>query len=30
MTLLAIKMNQQRDEDAEWFEKMRWLFFWME
>jgi hypothetical protein len=27
---LAIRMNQQRDEDAEWLEKLRWLFFWME
>jgi hypothetical protein len=27
---IAIRMNQQRDEDAEWLEKLRWLFFWME
>jgi hypothetical protein len=27
---LAIRMNQKRDEDAEWLEKLRWLFFWME
>jgi hypothetical protein len=30
MALLAIRMNEKRDEDAEWLEKLRWLFFWME
>jgi len=28
--LLAIKTNQKRDENAEWLEKLRWLFFWMD
>jgi hypothetical protein len=26
---LAIRMVQQGDDEEEWLEKLRWLFFWL-
>ena len=28
--VLAMKMNNQRDEDAEWLELLRQWFFWLD